>query len=145
MAREIAYFETTETKCLCGETAFPSDMYRTDVLCSHRLAVLGAGQEAQPHPPEVFLQVSSMTWETCEIDFVRDDRVPYCPRDPEIQREIDRITKKIVKEVHGHRKRDEIEAWVAQNERTSNEFCLGETTAFWWMVEMGIEAFRARR
>jgi hypothetical protein len=91
------------------------------------------------------LQVSSMTWQTCETDLVFDQRVPYCPGDPDIQREIDRITKKIVKETHGNRKRDEIERWVADNYRTSNQFSLGESTSFWWLVEMGTEVFRGRQ
>jgi hypothetical protein len=39
MARELAFFHTTQDACLCGETAFARTLYRTDVLCSHRLAV----------------------------------------------------------------------------------------------------------
>jgi hypothetical protein len=70
--------------------------------------------------------------------FIFDQRVPSCPREPHFQRDIDRITKKIVKGAHDYRKREEIEPWMIANYRTSREFVLAETTAFWWKVEMGI-------
>jgi hypothetical protein len=56
--------------------------------------------------------------------------------------DIDRITKKIVKGAYGSQKGEEIEQWVIANCRTSREFALDETTAFWWMIEMGIQIFR---
>jgi hypothetical protein len=151
MDRELAFVETTDVTCLCGETALTSDMYRIPVPCSHQFALLVRGNPDFPRshrhsmsiePPMPELAVPELRWNPGTIDFIFDERIPYCPRDPHIQRDIDHITKKIVKGVHGYRKRAEIEQWVIANYRTSSEFALGETTAFWWMVEMGIDTFR---
>jgi hypothetical protein len=68
--------------------------------------------------------------------------VPYYPRDTYLQRGIERITKKIIKGVPDYRRSDKIEQWVTSNHRTSNEFALGESTAFGWMVEIGAQIFR---
>jgi hypothetical protein len=37
MKCEMEFFQTNERDCLCGETKFPTDMYRVQVHCSHRL------------------------------------------------------------------------------------------------------------
>jgi hypothetical protein len=88
------------------------------------------------------LAVPDVPWNPGTIAFIFDQRVPCCPREPHFPRDIDRITKRIVKGAHGYRKLEEIEQWVIANYRTSREFALGETTAFWWMVEIGIQIFR---
>jgi hypothetical protein len=62
-------------------------------------------------------------------------------RDPEVQLEMDRITKKIVKGTHASHKCDEIERFVADNDRSVRSLPLGDHS-FWWMIEMGIEAFK---
>jgi hypothetical protein len=94
-------------------------------------------------PPIPELAISDVPWNPGTIVFIFGQRVPYCPREPRFQHDIDRITKKIVKSAHGYRKREEIEQWVIANYRTSRGFALGETSAFWWMVEMGIQIFRS--
>jgi hypothetical protein len=94
-------------------------MYRIALPCSHQFAV-------------------RFHWSPGTISFAIDQMVPYCPRDTYLQRDIERITKKIIKGAHGYRRRDEIEQWVISNHRTSNEFLLGESTAFWWMVAIGV-------
>lgn len=142
MAREVAFFGASATQCLCGETVFAREMYRADLLCSHRLAAAGADRGAQPVPPEVYLSVGRRTWDTCVTALLFDERVPYRPRDLETEREIGRITRRIVREAHAGQRRGEIQRWVADNHRTSGEYALGETTAFWWLVEMGTEVFR---
>jgi hypothetical protein len=68
--------------------------------------------------------------------------VPSCRRNTYLQRDIKRITKKIIKGAHGYHKHDEIEQWIISNHRTSNEFAFGESTAFWWTVEMEVQIFR---
>jgi hypothetical protein len=78
------------------------------------------------------------------MDVTIEQRVLYRPREAEVQREMQRIIKKIVKEAHAYRHRDEVEQWVDDNYRSGNQFALGETTAFWWLVQMGIERFRGR-
>jgi hypothetical protein len=88
------------------------------------------------------LAISDVPWNPGMIVFIFDQRVPYFPREPQFQHDIDRITKKIVKGTHSYRKREKIEQWVIANYRASREFALGETTAFWWMVEIGIQIFR---
>jgi hypothetical protein len=88
------------------------------------------------------LAIPDVPWNPGMIVFIFDQRVPYFPREPHFQHDIDRMTKKIVKGAHGYRKREEIEQWVIENYRTSREFSLGEITAFSWMVEMGIQTFR---
>jgi hypothetical protein len=126
-------------------------MYRILVPCSHQFALLvRANPDFQRHPlhgmptepPTPELAISDVPWNPETIVFTFDQRVPYCPRGPHFQNDIDCIPKKIVKGAHGYRKPEEIEQWVITNSQTSREFALGETTAFWWMVEMGIQIFR---
>jgi hypothetical protein len=76
------------------------------------------------------MAIHDVPWNPGTITFIFDQRVPYCPRQPNFQRDIDRITKRIVKGAHGYRKREEIEQWMIANYRTSREFALGEATAF---------------
>jgi hypothetical protein len=93
-------------------------------------------------PPIVELIIPDLQWSPGTVSFAITQMVPYCPRDTYLQRDIERITKKIIKSAHGCRRRDEIEQWVISNHRTSNEFALGKSTTFWWMVEMGVQIFR---
>jgi hypothetical protein len=88
------------------------------------------------------MAIPDVPWNPGKTTFIFDQRVPYCPREPHFHRDINRMTKNIVKAAHGCRKREEIEQSVIANYRTSREFALSETTAFWWMVEMGIQIFR---
>jgi hypothetical protein len=126
-------------------------MYHILVLCSHQFALLvRANPDLQRRPlhgmpiepPMTKLAISDVPWNPGTIVFIFDQRIPSCPREPHFQHDIDRMTKKIVKVAHGYRKREEIEQWVIANYRTNREFALGETIAFWWMVEMGIQIFR---
>jgi hypothetical protein len=91
----------------------------------------------------VELIISDLNWSPGTISFTIDQMVPYCPRDTYPQRDIEGITKKIIRGAHGYHRRDKIEQWVISNHRTSNEFALGESTVFWWMVEMGVQIFRS--
>jgi hypothetical protein len=152
MASEITFFGTTDVVCLCGETQFTSDMYRIALLCSHQFAVRFQAMPdlIQHHfggmrskPPILELITPDFHWSPDTISFVIDQMVPYCPRDTYLQRDMEQIAKKIITVAHGHRRRDEIEQWVISNHRTSNEFSLGESTAFWWMIEMGVQIFRS--
>jgi hypothetical protein len=126
-------------------------MYHILVPCRHQFALLvRANPDLQQHPlhgmpiepPMPELAIPDAPWNPGTIGSIFDQRVPYCPREPHFQRDIDRIIKKIVKSAHGYRKREEIEQWVIANYRTSRKFALGSTTAFWRVIEMGIQIFR---
>jgi hypothetical protein len=39
MTKEREFFQTQADACLCGDTVLTRSMYRTDILCSHRVAV----------------------------------------------------------------------------------------------------------
>jgi hypothetical protein len=152
MASEIAFFGTINVICLCGETQFTSDICRIALLCIHQFAVRF---QAMPHliqhhfggmpsePPIVELRIPDLHWSPGTISFAIDQMVPCCPRDTYLQREIKRTTKNIIKGAHGYPRRNEIEQWIISNHRTCNESALGESIAFWWMVEMRVQIFRS--
>jgi hypothetical protein len=150
MESEIAFFRTTNVVCLCGETQFTSDMYHISLPYSHHFVVRFQAMPnfIQHHfggmpsePPIVELIIPDLHWSP--ISFAIDQMVLYCPRDTYPQRDIEGITKKIIRGAHGYRRRDEIEQRVISNHRTSRKFALGESTAFWWMAEMGVQIFRS--
>jgi hypothetical protein len=151
MDRELAFFQTNDVACLSGGVKLAWDMYRILVPCSHQFALLvRANPDLQRHPlqgmptepPIPELAISDLPWNPGTIVYIFDQQVSYCPREPHFQHDIDRIAKKIVQGAHGYQKREEIKQWVITIYRTSREFALVETTAFWWMVEMGIQIFR---
>ena len=37
MEKECKYYHSTEKKCLCGELSLESQLYRTEMLCSHMI------------------------------------------------------------------------------------------------------------
>jgi hypothetical protein len=92
------------------------DMYHILVPCSHQFALLvRANPDLQRHPlhgmltaplmPE--LAIPDVPWNPGMIVFIFDQRVPYFPREPHFQHDIDCMTKKIIKGTHGYRKRGE--------------------------------------
>jgi hypothetical protein len=81
-------------------------MYRILVPSSHQFVLLvRANSDLQRHPlhgmptepPMPELAIPDVPWNPGTIAFICDHRIPYCPKERHFQRDIDRMTKKIVK------------------------------------------------
>jgi hypothetical protein len=88
-------------------------MYRILVPCSHQFALLVHanpdlqrtslhGMPTEPPMPE--LAIPNIPWNPGTIAFIFDQWVPYCPRESQFERDIDRMIKKIGKGAHQWRK-----------------------------------------
>jgi hypothetical protein len=135
---ELAFFETTDVTCFCGETGLAWDMYRFPVPCSHQFALLVHG-----NPDCRWNHCHGMSIEPLMPEFA-------VPEPPGIrERSISSLTSAFTL-VPGTRmipwlsKKGRLEQWIIANYHTGSTFALGETTAFWWMIKMAIEAFRAQ-
>jgi hypothetical protein len=118
MRHEVAFFDTTDVSCQCGETCLAEGMYRMEVRCSHRIAVdegfVGIPGPSHLHGPEIVTLIDEWHWPDTpvppELSFVqgpqRDAANMYR------QWEVTRLTKKIVKAAHASARKEEIRAWV---------------------------------
>jgi hypothetical protein len=84
-------------------------MYRIALPCSHQFAVRFQAMpdliqhhfgEMPSEAPIVELITPDLHWSSGTISFAIDQMVPYCPRDIYLQRDNERITKKIIKGAH---------------------------------------------
>jgi hypothetical protein len=152
MARELAFFHTTQDACLCGETAFARTLYRTDVLCSHRLAVWS---REHPNPgwdippiddgPQIYYSPRQV-WRPCEAKVNIVVRSGSEPDDPFRQSEVEHLVKLIVRDAHAQKRRDEVRAFVDTNlDMESDEFALGQSASSLDVHRRGVILFRGRR
>lgn len=146
MTREMAFFETQATTCLCGETVLGSMMYRLDIVCSHRIAHWHRDsredlrrREGGPIPPDnrpmpsrIFALIAVRSWPDCRITVEDFQSASLDPGNEEHLFEVERLVRRIAKDAHVTvaNRGGEIRAFVEANYWESNEFALGESMGF---------------
>jgi hypothetical protein len=151
MTREIAFFypDGRPQGCLCGEMAFARTLYRAEFFCSHRIAhwtrTHGPFDKVpEPEPAPVFLR-PTCSWERCDVRLRFIDRPVFGPGDPARWKEVEYLTKLIVRDAHAQKIRDEVFAFADANlDMESDEFALGQSASFLDLHRIGVVEFRRR-
>jgi hypothetical protein len=153
MAREITFFQTAPTRCMCGETVLACGMFRIDILCSHRIAHWHHDPQAPmeryggaiapehwPISPRTAPLVCSDHWNSCQVT-VEDYQGPSVASRTDAHRlEVDRLVRRIARDgnVTSANREDDIRTFVEANLSQSDEFALGESASFWTVHQQGL-------
>jgi hypothetical protein len=153
MAREITFFQSEEDCCPCGQTIFASQMYRLDIPCSHRLFLME--QNHVPARQVMFPRESRdkmnrllgqspedlpkclVTYEVLSAEAVK--------RETSREREVQRLVRRIMGDVHAPRMASLIRDWVEANLQAGSRFALQESDVFWDVHRRGVQVFMHKR
>jgi hypothetical protein len=159
MRKEMIFFETDATECLCGETIFGSQMYRCDIPCSHRIAHWRCDprhprdRDGGDTPPEdrpgslpTIALVAVDQWLSCQLTVEEYRPSALDPGREQYALDVHRLVKRIARDAHVSvsAKGEEIKAFVEANLHDTDEFVLGESISFWAVHCIGVERFTPR-
>jgi hypothetical protein len=153
MTREMIYYETSATTCLCGETVFGSAMYRTDIICSHRMAhwyrdprhpSCREGGMIPPDkraiPRQTYALIMAPEWSECVLTVDDYQSAAMDPGNEVHVWEVDRLVKRIAQDARFpvRARGDQIRAWVEAHFWVSDEFAVGESLSFLDLCQKGV-------
>ncbi len=135
MRNEIAFFNSTNEKCECGEMALESSMMRIQIPCSH---MVSCGAEFPPLPDvDLYLYPcwSKGTFSCTRLE--RENEAP--PMDKQAKLKESAI--KSIKRYSHYRNKAEIREFVERNFDDEQGYALGKPVNFYRLTHKGIVHF----
>ena len=133
--KEIAFYGSTSTQCMCGETTLESSMYRTILPCSHMIM---CGAEFPP-PPDVDLNIHP-TCTNCTFEYTIVQRTND-PPNPDNNAKLKANAIKDIKRYSHYRNKLEIEQFVETNFDNGDGYANGKPMGYYSLTHKGIQVF----
>ena len=136
--QQIHYYNTTESKCECGETTLLSKMFRVNIACSHIYSITKKFEEL----PDIELTMSKNINEL-EIEHVIID-LPEVFVDLELQNKIQNKATKTIRRF-SHFKQEKLIRDDVSSLKINDEFANGLPTSYHKVVSNGIQKFFVKK